>query len=309
VRWSLDYYAMREAARVVQEVESLPRTEGGPEEQLDNVVRSLKDAVPSPVYQQLREAVVSVKREEEKATDLLRAQSAILGTLATAGMTAAAYEHEIGRQLRSLDDIVTRLEGFASLDPSIAEVASDLKQWARRARSIRNLFGHLLDADPAATRRPMKATKVVSDSLRQLGVLLRSVPVDLSGVSPELDLPPARYSEWLSVLQNLLTNALTAVIDQPDPRIAISTETDGAHRRLVIEDNGSGVELTQAESLFAPFKRRAVISRERQALGYGGSGLGLTIVRMICESIGCTVGFERPSDRWATRIAVRWEDA
>ena len=43
---------------------------------------------------------------------------------------------------------------------------------------------------------------------------------------------------------------------------------------------------------------------ERKALGYGGTGLGLTIVRLLANNIGCSVQFVDPEDGFKTAFSI-----
>ena len=75
-----------------------------------------------------------------------------------------------------------------------------------------------------------------------------------------------------------------------------------------MQDTGYGVNATRAETLFEPFERKVKISTERRALGYGGMGLGLTIVRLVARNIGCTVAFVEPEKTFSTAFSLRWRE-
>jgi hypothetical protein len=68
------------------------------------------------------------------------------------------------------------------------------------------------------------------------------------------------------------------------------------------------VDLSSAEELFNPFVRKLKISPERRSLGLGGTGLGLTIVRMVATSVNCRVAFVRPESGFATAFQLSWSE-
>jgi len=98
-------------------------------------------------------------------------------------------------------------------------------------------------------------------------------------------------AEWTAIFQNVLLNAANALIDARKKVVKISSHRHGNSRQVLIQDTGVGVDLDDSEALFKPFVRRLKISKERKALGLGGTGLGLTIVRMIAGHLDCKVRF------------------
>ncbi|MEZ5218553.1 MAG: ATP-binding protein [Ilumatobacteraceae bacterium] len=129
---------------------------------------------------------------------------------------------------------------------------------------------------------------------------LRQVPLDLT-------LPEASYAAWMAVFQNLLTNAFRATLDERPGRIAISGGKRARSAWLRVQNTGLAVDLEDAERLFLPFERVDSATERSEALGLGGSGLGLTIVRMIAQDVGCTVRFVEPEPGWSTSIELEWK--
>ena len=154
--------------------------------------------------------------------------------------------------------------------------------------------------------RTFSAKSTVERIVRQVSAIQPGVTFDLSGVAPALRLPPAAYAEWVSIFQNAFFNSLNALVDSEERVIMVRSEDSGKRRRILIEDTGSGIGLEDSEKLFEPFKRRATISRERRELGFGGSGLGLTIMRIIAGSRGVRVAFQSPSSGFATALVMEW---
>ncbi|MDQ3090930.1 MAG: ATP-binding protein [Actinomycetota bacterium] len=102
----------------------------------------------------------------------------------------------------------------------------------------------------------------------------------------DVRLPKGRFAEWAAILQNVLINAANATLDADPPRVRIDGHT-GRRGAVLIHDNGVGVDISDAEELFEPFVRRLKLPPERQRSGLGGTGLGLTIVRMLATTLNC----------------------
>jgi len=98
------------------------------------------------------------------------------------------------------------------------------------------------------------------------------------------------------------------LLDSEEKIIAVSSKVDNKLREILVQDKGCGVDLKDSEELFKPFVRRLKISPERQAIGYGGTGLGLTIVRMVARNIGCEVSFVEPEKGFSTAFSLRWRE-
>lgn len=100
-------------------------------------------------------------------------------------------------------------------------------------------------------------------------------------------------AEWQAIFQNVFVNAVNAMLDAKRKKIVVRSHASRRERTILIMDTGTGVDLKKADDLFKPFVRRTRISADREQLGVGGAGLGLTIVRMIADTLGATIGFYR----------------
>jgi signal transduction histidine kinase len=88
------------------------------------------------------------------------------------------------------------------------------------------------------------------------------------------------------VLFNLLSNALKFVAPGVTPRVVIRAESRGSRVRLWIEDNGIGIEPRFHEDIFVIFRRLHGVKV------YGGTGIGLSLVRKGMARIGGECGVE-----------------
>jgi two-component sensor histidine kinase len=84
------------------------------------------------------------------------------------------------------------------------------------------------------------------------------------------------------VLDNLVTNAFR----YGGPNVSVSAVREGARVRLTVSDDGSGVPDDLVDTLFDAYVRGATSHR------LGGSGLGLLIVRQLCEAMSGTIEYD-----------------
>ena len=98
------------------------------------------------------------------------------------------------------------------------------------------------------------------------------------------------------VLLNLFLNAAEALESRKSPGLVlVAFEDAGDVVRILVEDDGPGVEAAVGDRLFEPF----VTSRGDR----GGTGLGLSICRGLVEATGGRLELERTS-KAGTRFAV-----
>jgi len=311
IRYAFDLYAYEEARRQfkpgIVEPTSLKF------ERVERVLEHYKSHIPRPVYQDLhdkvREATTVAKTQQEETLK----QMGLLGSLATAGISAVAFQHELRKQFASIESIVERIREIQTEDDSLRrsldELADDLSTWLERARMTNSLFDYLADAENVRARHRFRASTVIEEVCRQVRFLARGIKVNVEGIDKQLRLPDASLAEWSAIFQNVFTNAFNAMLDAERRLLRVSSRVEGTSRGILVQDTGSGVDLRDAEKLFEPFERKLEISPERRALGYGGTGLGLTIVRLLAERIGCRVGFVEPDEGFSTAFSLSWRES
>jgi len=272
---------------------------------------SSRDSIPSSAFESidrsLLEAIADTVRVEERSQQY----ASLLGALATAGITSLAYEHEVSKQLLRIDSIAATLSQTAAtvggtVSTTLKSAVSELLSWSRRARDIRKMFAPLVSPEDRETVTKFKARTIVDEVWSQVKVLAHSTKLDAIGVPKHLFLPPANLPAWSAILQNLLVNSFNALSDVKQPQIKIDGGDEGGKAWLRVQDNGSGVDLGSAEEFWEPFKRGKGQTDPDHLLG--GTGLGLTIVRMIAEDIQITIDFTPPTPGFSTAVTLTWKD-
>jgi signal transduction histidine kinase len=97
------------------------------------------------------------------------------------------------------------------------------------------------------------------------GVGVLAVPCDQEGIH--------------RAVLNIVSNALDAVEDRPNPRVAVQAilEADGNWAKVIVVDNGPGIPAEVVDDIFKPF-----VSTK----GSRGTGLGLPVSRKILREHG-----------------------
>ena len=309
VRQSIDYYATLKRRRVAETLE-IARPSERPESKLRRLRKLVDDALTAYPNDETIAAIEleldDVDASLEKVRESDEASRVILGPLASAGMAALAIEHETRKEMVAIRSKLRRLVEIADASdlPDLHETASELTEWIDRLEATRNIFLPMMDAEDRERIEPLECEAVARTVVDNIRPLLGRVNVTFD-MESGLYFPPAAYSEWNAILQNVLLNAANATLDAATPHIEISSLLQNKYGYLYVSDNGVGIG-DDGDELFKPFKRRSSLSPERRELGMGGTGLGLTIVEMIADSRNCEVAFVDPGDEWSTSFELSW---
>lgn len=314
IRYAFDQYAYDEALRKYEESAKGKPTERISErlERVEEVLATYKPQIPEPVYKELttsvRKAVSAAKSEQEGSLTRL----SLLAPLATAGISAIAIQHELRKQFAWLQQTIEHLRSISIDDERVMSelhgIANELESWLERARATNAIFDYI-SGETIRERKRYRARIVVEEVLRQLSFLAREIEIDYEELDSSVYLPEGSFAEWAAIFQNVFTNAFNAMYESPKRFLKIESRRAGMNHVILIQDTGKGVDMTRADELFEPFERGLSISHRRMALGYGGTGLGLTIVRLLCERIGCRVAFVEPTDGFATAFSIEWKES
>jgi PAS domain S-box-containing protein len=114
-----------------------------------------------------------------------------------------------------------------------------------------------------------------------------------SAIHVERPLPTVLGNDALltQVFSNLLGNALKFVPPGQAPRVVVRAEETDGQARIWVEDNGIGIPAEHRGKLFGLFQRLQPPDK------YGGTGVGLAIVRKAVERMGGGVGVESEPGR------------
>ncbi|TFH46321.1 MAG: ATP-binding protein [ANME-2 cluster archaeon] len=112
--------------------------------------------------------------------------------------------------------------------------------------------------------------------------------------------PKMYRSELVSILHNLISNAIKAVKGEKNRQIEVKAFKDNETIHICILDSGKGLEPENREIVFEPFE-----TFSEPDLKFGaGTGLGLKIVRDIIRSYGGDVEFIDAPDPWQTCVEI-----
>jgi PAS domain S-box-containing protein len=251
------------------------------------------------------------KRAEQKLEIAVAERTAQLRevneNLQTFSYTAAHDLRSPLRSIRSFSALV--LEDFG---PQLeAEAKSYLERVVQSADQMERLLNDLLEYS-RITQAPILLEAVslqsaVRDALSFLNAEIESKHAVVTVTEP-LPRVSGHQATIVLLIQNLVSNSLKFTANGVQPRIQIRAEwnpvtppdapihtqprspqashPENGFVRLLVEDNGIGIESKDLPRLFAAFQRL------HGGKAYPGTGLGLAIVRKGAERMGGRVGVE-----------------
>ncbi len=278
----ISYFA---AGRILQPIVTINRLA---EEISDN---TLDRRIPLPQSDdELRQLSVSLNRMFDRLQESFRRQKQFV----------ASASHELKTPLTMLrlflDNAIRRPEHEEAFRQQLLEQEAVLSRMERLIRALLDLSALGLNESLVPERFDLR--KLIEATASEFDVL-----IEARGLRLDLDLPEALpltgdREKLHRVLINLLDNAVK--YNRAQGEISVTAAAAQGILTLTVFNTGPGIPADDLERVFEQFYR-VEKSRSQQ---YGGSGLGLSIVRQIIALHGGGIHMESREGEW-TRVIIR----
>ncbi|MDQ0738830.1 sensor histidine kinase [Pseudomonas sp. W4I3] len=228
-------------------------------------------------------------RERRQAEETLRrAQDELVqaGKLAAIGQMSTSIAHELNQPLaalRTLSGNTVRFLERGALDTASTNLKTINELIDRMGRITASLRSFARRGDDQGEANLAKA---VDAAFQVLGARLDSLPLTVHrDFSPaQLQIDQTRLEQ---ILVNLIGNALDAMQAQPAPQLWLEGQNAEGRYRLLVRDNGHGIDPEARKHLFEPFFTTKP--------GEQGLGLGLTLSASLAAATGGSLAVEHPA--------------
>lgn len=243
-----------------------------------------------------------LKLKQEK----LQREFILLRVLASTGTLILIFEHELQALLDDMEEMLTSASVVRAKMPDDEQRAFQivLDSFGNRTEMVKELgdfLGLTMGAESRSEKRDWVVFPIVEKVFGPFRWYLEEYGIShMNTVPNDLRTPRMYRSELVSVLHNLMTNAVKAVRGGHSRRIEVTGFKENGIVHIQFLDTGRGLDRSKWEVVFEPFE-----SYSEPDIKFGvGTGLGLKIVRDIIGSYGGEAQFSEPPDGWSTCMEI-----
>lgn len=189
--------------------------------------------------------------------------------------------HELRSPLTALSLQAERLAD-ADMSAQARERLTTLRQGIERGRNLMDQLLSLSRAQSAVDtpRSRISLQDLFRRVLEDLMPLAEARQIDIGVESADDAWVWSNELDMMAVLRNLVDNAIRYT--PPGGRVDLRLDHSGGRTVLRVQDTGPGISQEEQSRVFDPFYR--VVGNEQL-----GSGLGLSIVKAVCDRIGVVI--------------------
>ncbi len=231
--------------------------------------------------------------EDRTVLENLEAELTHSDRLASIGRLAAGVAHEIGNPVTAIASLAQLLREEVA-DEGIGESVDTILEQTRRITSILRTLSDFAHGSEARARvETVDLRTVAEDAIHLVQLSERGKKVSFSCHCEDRLNVLGNPQQLSQVLVNLLTNACDA--SRPGEEVSVSAVHEGDVVRIMVADNGEGMDEEVQDLVFEPFFTTK---------GPGqGTGLGLAVVYRILEQHRGQIEIDSRSGE-GTRISV-----
>jgi signal transduction histidine kinase/HPt (histidine-containing phosphotransfer) domain-containing protein len=243
-------------------------------------VRFIIFATMTVLLVRLKLALAAAKSAQDAAEEATRAKSDFLANMS----------HEIRTPMNAILGMAELLARTTLTD----QQRNHVDIFRREGRRLLDLINDILDlAKIEAGRYVVERTSFSLHRMIEEIASLTRIQADARGLRFDVEIDPG-FPETIEsdpilfrrIILNLVNNAVKFT-EQGGIKVGVHLE-ENRHLRIIVEDTGIGIAPEVVATLFSPF-RQADASITRR---FGGTGLGLSLVRDFAELLGGNVRVE-----------------
>lgn len=292
---------------------------------LENGVRLAIDSMPTSKRKKIEEPLIKATKAIRAISKLNQEELSQVRLMASANPVLFAFSHEVRLLISMLSTHSNKLKKISAKLPTtykkkFLKFSKDLQNTKGRFLDLMTMIGLMVgkDSETRLEKLTLKPRIVKAIECMKLISDYFDIKVDDEEIPDNIQVGPILEPELFSVLVNVLSNSIKAVVASNNERkIKFEIKKDNKHIRLRILDMGIGLSKKYWEEVFTPliadpegnlYSRLSttLYPKDLSILGVG-SGLGLNIIRQIMRERGGDVYFTSSPKPWSTCVEVRFK--
>ena len=243
-----------------------------------------------------------LRRKEEK----LKMERSMLRVLASTGTLVLIFDHELQALIEDMEDMIKSFSSILKKVPEKEQEAyrNTLESFSDRTDMIKELgefLGLTVGKESRLEKKNWVLYQIVENVFRPFKWYFKEFEIECTNAVPHNLRTPEMYrSELVSVLHNLMSNAIKAVKGQQERHIEVTACEKNESIYIHFLDSGSGIDKNLWNKVFEPFE-----SYSEPDIRFGvGTGLGLKIARDMIRDYNGDIQFVDPPNGWKTCVEV-----
>jgi two-component system C4-dicarboxylate transport sensor histidine kinase DctB len=226
------------------------------------------------------EAEVEERRVAEEKLRVTQDELVQAGKLAALGQLSVGITHEINQPLTAISSHTRSAQKWLEQQRD-DKATQNLKKIEQLLGKVAALTHHLKAFSRKSDGKisSVEVMPVVNDAIELFANRQVPIVLDCDLASDEnVRANPIRLEQ---VLVNLISNAIDAVENKPEPLIVVSVARVASEVTIAVKDNGKGILADDIPHIFDPFYTRKEVGK--------GLGLGLSIAFNIIKDFGGSI--------------------
>lgn len=232
-----------------------------------------------------------------------------LRVLASTGTLVLIFAHELQAIIDDMDEMIMNFSSVLKKLPvkEKLDYKDIIESFSNRTEMVKELGGFLgliVGSESKLEKKEWFLLPIVESVFKPFMWYLKEYGIDLNykEIPDDLRMPKMYRSELVSILHNLMSNAIKAVKGEQDRRIEVKGFRDNGIVHIWFLDSGKGLDKKVWKEVFEPFE-----TYSEPDLKFGaGTGLGLNIVRDFVRSYDGDVQFIDAPDDWKTCLEITY---
>ena len=224
----------------------------------------------------------------EDITDRKRTEAELQRSNAEFKQFSYAVSHDLQEPLRGVINFLTLLERRHK--EALTEDGQEYIRFAvDGAKRMSDMIRDLLEFSRVQTKadepKPVDTGELVQEAVGNLATAIAEAEARVT-VADGLPMVMGRRAQLIRVFQNLIGNAIKYRAADRNPEVSVSVARSQGKWVFSIKDNGIGIDPQFHDRIFGVFQR--LHTREE----YGGTGIGLALVKRVVEQHGGEIWVE-----------------